>query len=810
MSKKTTFALMGALFLFVFYTPIFSQSKIVGSVLDEGHQPVPFANVLLLNSSDSMLVIGDVTNGNGEFTLSGISRGNYILQLSMIGFSDKFMPAFEMTGKGNAKELGTLVLSENVSQLSEVQVIAKKTLFEQKIDRMVVNVAASITSAGNTALEVLQRTPGVTVNQTQNLINMAGKDGVVIMINGKENRMPLEGLVSLLQSMSADNIETIELIHTPPSNFDAEGNAGFINIKLKKNLDDGFNGSYSMNVGYGLKEKAGANINFNYRKNKVNFFGDYSWSYTNSPQEFTNRREILFEGNLVETEAISDRDPTLLHLQNARLGMDYQVTDKTVFGMLVGGMNRNWDMVAENDVTTKVNGVITDRLLVPNSEINIWNNLLVNLNLSHQFSKDERLNFDLDYNYYFFENPSSYRYQHLDADGKLVSEEQQRLTKDTPMNIWVGKMDYSNKLTEKISLETGLKATVTRFDNTVSVEDLEGGDWVTNQVFTSDVTMSEDIAAAYASISAPLDSKTDFKAGLRYEYTTTNLSSPGEVDIVDRKYGRLFPSVFLSRKLNEENTVQISYSRRINRPGFMQLAPYFIFYDPSTILTGNSALQPSFTDGVNLNYIWKTVQLSLGYSFEDELIARFQPDFDLENNIQFTRPRNFNFGEVISGNLSFPIQIAKWWSFRVGLTGLYIQNQDSEEKSFEEYEVFNWNANGSMNFTFPNDFSAELSAFYLAPGIFGSVQNKPFSRVTFGLQKKLPNNSGKLAFSVDDIFFSAIWEAFIDEPGLQYNQRYRFTERIFRLTYSRNFGSNKMKGARKRATGSEEERRRVN
>lgn len=810
MSKKTTLVLVAGLFLSVFYTPIFSQSKIVGSVLDENNQAVSYANVLLLNSSDSMLVIGDVTNDQGEFTLSGISQGNYVLQLSMIGFEDWFMPAFEMTGNGNPKKLEPLILRENASQLSEVQVIAKKPLFEQKIDRMVVNVAASITSAGNTALEVLQRTPGITVNQTQNLVSMAGKDGVVIMINGKENRMPIEGLVSLLQSMSADNIETIELIHTPPANFDAEGNAGFINIKLKKNLDDGFNGSYSVNVGYGLKEKAGANVNFNYRKNKVNFFGDYSWSYTNNPQKFTNRREILFEGNMVETEAISERDPTLLHLQNARLGMDYQVTDKTVLGMLVGGLNRNWDMVAENDVTTKVNGVITDRLLVPNSEINIWNNLLVNLNLSHQLSEKEKLNFDLDYNYYLFENPSSYRYQHLDETGKMISEEQQRLTNDTPMNIWVGKMDYTNKLTEKISLETGLKATVTRFDNAVSVEDLEGDNWMINEEFTSQVDMSEDIAAAYLSISAPLDSRTDFKAGLRYEYTTTNLSSPDEANIVDREYGRLFPSVFFSRKLNDDNTIQVSYSRRINRPGFRQLAPFFIFYDPSTILTGNPALQPSFTDGVNVNYIWKTVQLSLGYSFEDELIARFQPDFDLEKNIQFTRPRNFNFGKVYSGNLSFPIQITKWWNFRAGLTGLYVQNQDSEEKLFENYEVFNWNANGSMNFTLPKDFSAELSAFYLAPGIFGGVQNKPFSRVTFGLQKKLANNAGRLAFSVDDIFFSAIWEAFIDEPDLQYNQRYRFTERIFRLTYSRNFGSNKVKSARKRATGSEEERRRVN
>lgn len=788
---------------------LFSQSKIVGEVLDINQEPLPYANVLLLSAADSSLVIGNVTELSGAFSLSPVSAGDYLLQFSMIGYEEEYSKTFQLADNNEEKIFGTITLKENATQLTEAQVIAKKPLFEQKIDRMVVNVATSITSAGNTALEVLQRTPGVTVNQTQGIINMAGKNGVVVMINGKENRMPVEGLVSLLQSMSADNIETIELIHTPPANFDAEGNAGFINIVLKKNLDDGFNGSLSANVGYGLKEKAGANVNFNYRKNKMNFYGDYSWSYTNNPQEFTNRRELLFDGDLYGTDAISFRDPTFLQIQNARLGLDYQISDKTVFGVLVGGLNRDWDMTARNDVYTTLNGDTTNYLSVPNSEINIWNNLLTNINLTHDLSKTQQLSFDLDYNYYFFENPSNYDYNTIEG-GAIVNQERQRITKDTPMNIWVSKADYSNKLTDKITLETGLKYTATRFENNVIVENIGQGEWVVDPLFSSEVEMMEDIAAAYTSLSMPLDSRTDFKAGLRYEYTTTNLSSPAEADIVDRQYGRLFPSLFLSRKLNDHNTIQLSYSRRINRPGFMQLAPFFIFYDPTTILTGNPELQPSFADAINLNYIWKTVRLSFGYSFDDEMMANFQPDFDIENNIQFTRPRNFNFGKVYSGNISFPIQIKKWWSMRLGATGLYVQNQDSEEKSFENYEVFNWNANGNMNLKFPKNFSAEFTAFYLAPGIFGGVRNKQFARVNFGLQKQLSGNAGRLVFGVEDIFFSGIWNAFIDEPDLQYDQRYRFTERIFRLTYSRNFGSSKVKGARKRKIGSEDERRRVN
>ena len=411
--------------------------------------PVPFANVLLLNASDSVLVVGDVTNDNGEFNLSGISRGNYVLQFSMIGFADRFMSEFLMTGGGDVKNLGPLILSENVSQLAEVRVVAKKPLFEQKIDRMVVNVATSITSAGNTAIEVLERTPGVNVNRAQGRLSLSGKDGVVVMINGKESRMPAEGVISLLESMSADNIETIELIHTPPANFDAEGNAGFINIVLKKNLDDGLNGSYSLNFGYGTAPKSGVSGNFNLRKNKLNFFGDYAWDFKNTPSQFTNFRSIISNGVVMETSAISDRIPTLLHTHNGRLGLDYNLSDKTILGVLVGGLFRDWYMEALNKVTTKSGGIVTGRLLIPNEEDNEWTHLLTNVNLSHQISEKSKINFDFDYAYYYFDNPSNYNYQTLGDNGSVTDEMKQRLVKETPMDIYVGKIDYSKKLTDK-------------------------------------------------------------------------------------------------------------------------------------------------------------------------------------------------------------------------------------------------------------------------------------------------------------------------------------------------------------------------
>ena len=255
-----------------------AQTKIYGKVINVKDEPISFANVLLLKLKDSSLVKGIMTEHSGTFSFENIPEGKYIVTSTFTGFGQEYTKSFEITGSNTRVDLGNIKLFEKQTELTGVTILAKKPMFEQKIDRMVINVANSITSAGGNALEVLERSPGIIVDRQNNSISMNGKNGIVIMINGRISHMPFAAVVQLLEGMNANNIEKIELITTPPANFDAEGNAGYINIVLKINNLYGTNGSYSVTAGYGRGAIAEANVTFNHRQGKVNLYGDYSFS----------------------------------------------------------------------------------------------------------------------------------------------------------------------------------------------------------------------------------------------------------------------------------------------------------------------------------------------------------------------------------------------------------------------------------------------------------------------------------------------------------------------------------------------------
>lgn len=273
--------LLAVLVLFLHVSPCSAQSFIRGSVLDGTGQPLAGTSVLLYKCADSSLIKGSVTTKEGAFHFGNLSSGRYYIVSSFSGFKDAYSGDFNVNEHDNIT-LPELNISQKITAIEVVNVTTKKPMFEQKIDRMVINVANSITNTGSTALEVLMRSPGVTVNQQNNTLSMNGKDGVVLILNGKVNRMPAEAMLQMLSGMSSANIEKIELITTPPANFDAEGNAGFINIVLKKNTQYGTNGAVSATAGYGIGGGpiTGGSVTFNHRKNKLNLYGDYSFIRT--------------------------------------------------------------------------------------------------------------------------------------------------------------------------------------------------------------------------------------------------------------------------------------------------------------------------------------------------------------------------------------------------------------------------------------------------------------------------------------------------------------------------------------------------
>ncbi|HXO74891.1 MAG TPA: TonB-dependent receptor, partial [Puia sp.] len=282
MLKRVNAFLFG---LFLVYHCGYAQGIIHGVVLDRSNKPLVGANVLLLHPADSSLAKGMVTNDLGVYSFGNVKPGPYILSFSAAGYEKVYSPALTISDK-EKKELGTQVLAQASQQMADVTVTAKKPLFEQKIDRMIVNVEGNITATGSTILDVLERSPGVIIDRQNNSISLSGKNGVVVMINGKINRMPISAVIQMLSGMSAGNIEKIELITTPPANLDAEGNAGYINIVLKVNDSYGTNGSISATFGYGNRDMPQASLNFNHRQGRLNIYGDYSFSRVHAEQDW--------------------------------------------------------------------------------------------------------------------------------------------------------------------------------------------------------------------------------------------------------------------------------------------------------------------------------------------------------------------------------------------------------------------------------------------------------------------------------------------------------------------------------------------
>ena len=600
--------------------------EIRGKVIDQNSEGLAFANILLQKASDSSLVKGAITNEIGNFKFENTASGRYWITASMVGFSTQSTEIFDYQENQSLK-IPTISLVAGV-ELDEVVVQTAKPIFVQKIDRMVINVENSIVSAGSSALEVLERSPGVIVDRQNNAISLAGKNGVVVMINGKISYMPQESIVQLLEGTSSDNIESIELITTPPANFDAEGNAGFINIVLKKRTDLGLNGTYSLSGGFGNGTTTSNNISFNYRKNKINLFGNYSFLRDSQGQRFEFSRVFTDnEGALVNLETVSDRNP-IQRNHNIRLGLDYQATEKTILGFLVGAYDNKWTMDAVNNSIESEDGTPFSIVQLLNTERNQWQHFNSNINLKHNFSENEFFSVDLDYLYYYDENPTDYVNSFFDGNNTFLREELTLSDKTTPINIAVAKGDYSKQFNENLKLEAGVKAVISNFENDVSVATFDGQDFVEDPTLTNKSILNEHIWAAYTSVDYKLTKKTTLKLGLRYEQTDSELDTETDGRVVDRNFGNLFPSVFVSHAVNDSLGFNLSYSKRITRPTFNDLAPFVIFVDPNTFLSGNSSLQPSISNSVKFDTTYKNILLSFQYSIEDEPIASFQERFD--------------------------------------------------------------------------------------------------------------------------------------------------------------------------------------
>ena len=779
------------------------QFIVRGTVTDAEGEPLSLATVVLLTSSDSTLTKGEVADLDGGFELNIDRRENYILRVSMVGFTTFYSDPFQLSESNTLKDFGTLVLHTGNLELGSIQVTADRPFIIREIDRTVLDIENRVSTAGATTLEILERAPGIIINRQNNSITMLGKEGVNVMINGKEQYMPADALLNYLAGLEAGNIRSIELITTPPASFDAEGNAGFINIELKENRDSGFNGTTSVSTGYGRGETGNVSLNLNYRASKVNISGSYSYLRNGQEQFTTLFRQTGSVAGLSEVFLNSDRAPTQNN-HNGRISIDYNLSEHTTLGMLVSGYANRWDMEAVNDSRFRFSDIPDTLLTSRNSEDNDWNHLHTNLNLSHRFGDGGSMNLDLDYLVYDNNNPVSYDLTYSDVTDNILREERVFSQKDTPFDIAVAKADYTRPLGDAIKLSSGFKFSQSKFENNVLVEENE----VPLPGFTSQSDLEEQTLAAYSQLDYRLNENTALKAGLRFEQSNTELISSNGGTVVDRNVGRLFPSVFFTHDINQQNSLNFSYVKRINRPAFSDMAPFVIFLTPNTSFGGNSALQPAVAHSFQVGYQFKDFNITAQYSLEDSSIVRFQNRFNTADNTQLIVPDNLRDQQIFTTSIAFPLRVADWWRMRYSAT--YTRREFGIRDNSESMTFRNNNlaVNSSQSFTLGENLTAEISGFYQTRSQVGNVRFNSLASLNVGIRKQFSNNS-RLSFNVSDILNTLKRTGITNMTNDNFfvNRTFDFSQRTFKLTYSFSFGSQNIKGARDRDSAREEQER---
>lgn len=781
-----------------------SNGTISGSIKDGGNQIIiDAASVSLLQSKDSILVKTAVTDKAGNFSFDNIKEGNYLIMATSVGHRGTYSAVVSITANNLSPTVGVLQLVPAEKALKEVIVTSKKQFIERKIDKTIVNVDAAITNAGTTALEILEKSPGVTVDKDGN-VSLKGKAGVNIMIDGKPAYLTGEDLTNLLRTMPSSNLDQIEIITNPSAKYDASGTAGIINIKTKKNKQKGFNGSVNTSYGQGFYAKNNNSINLNYRNGKFNIFSNISASFGKDYQDLYILRK--FKNTAGDVDRIFEQNALMRkqnHNYNAKVGIDFYATKRTTIGLVANGFSALHGQDGLNTTFFYDGARVVDSIAVAkNYENSPWKNGSVNLNYRHTFDSTGReLTMDADYVRYNSGRTMDLLNSYYSDSWHQTGGDNLMGDLPTDVSIYTFKMDYSQTLKKGIKLETGIKSGYVNTDNTAGYFNIISGDKQVDINKTNRFKYKENINAGYINLAKEIK-KWGLQAGLRVENTNNSglqFGNPQRTDSAFKNsYTGLFPNVFVSYKANEKNQFSFSYGRRISRPDYEDLNPFLFFIDNYTYEQGNPFLQPSIANTVEASHTYRDfLTTSVNYTHTKAL---FTEVFEPNGNAIVVTHRNYGSSDNASVSVSAQVPVAKWWMAIPYGEYNYSSYKGQFTSGNVNVDASTFTFNMSNQFTFKKGWSAELSGFYRTKGIEGQIIIHPLWQMSAGVQKQVLKKKGTVKLNVRDIFRSMNPHGEINIQSTDARFSQNRDSRVATISFSYRFGK-PLKGIKTRKSG---------
>ena len=792
------------LLLFITQLTLFAQNSgtLNGNVVDKTlNQPMAYVNVSIFDGDK--LVTGGITKDNGSFTIKDIPLKKLKVEIAFIGYK-KIIRELTFSADNSNIDLNTISLEEDAIQLKGVEIISERSTIEQKIDRKVINIGKDIIASGNTASDIMNNIPTVSVDAQTKEISLRGNSNVRVLIDGKPSNIDA---AQLLQQIPSSSIKQIELITNPSAKYNPEGMSGIINIILHKNSNEGFNGSINSGVTFGITPKTNQALNLNYKVGKVNFYANYGFNHGK------NRNYGFVESERPNSENRQDFNSYNKNTSHLfKFGVDYYLDEKNTFSIYT---NQNISLSSGAGVTS------IDYISPSQRDSNQYNNTgnenntqTYDFAYKHDFTKKgETLDFQT--NFSKTDNPDKSRFEYVQQNPTTNTVTLNDIQRD--INYLQLNVDYVNPLTESVKLELGAESRLQNIKNNFD-ENVSEASNSYSRVGNSNFDFTRNIHAVYTNIGKQWE-KWSAQVGVRIEQYEINgdfknvvTSSNSSENINDSsnitdKIFTAYPSVFFNYKASDKNSFNFNYSRRVDRPSIGQISPIREWTTPLIESRGNPSLEPQFTNSFEVNYtrIAKIGSITAGTFFRqinDEIgrVIYKNPDNLAQDIISYNNfDNNHAFGVEASANLKF----AKWWSVNASSDAYFktvrgtVENGTTGVQERGEADVVIFNARMNHNFVASKNLRFNLFGMYRGRDLGLQFERKPMYRMDIGTSYTILKGKGTITARYNDIFKTM---QFAFDGNIPYRQEgaFNWESRTVYIGFNYNFGGGKSRALQRK------------